>query len=101
MYIITNLCTFPVSPVGSVKITPSGNIFPSLNSTVNLTCVAEGGPNNRFVWRRNGEIVSNNASLELTVITSSDGGMYECTVTNDAGSGTATTLVGMCCIQSW
>ena len=89
---------FTVSPLGSVEIMPSENTFPSLNSTVNLTCAADGGPNNRFVWRRNGTVVSNSARLELTVNTSSDGGMYECTVTNGAGSGTETTLVGMCCV---
>ena len=38
-------------------------------------------------------IVSNSSVLELTMITGSDGGVYECTVTNDAGSGAASTSV--------
>ena len=82
-----------VSPAGSVSIIPFDNVFTNFNSTVSLTCLAQGGPDNMFVWRRQGMIVSNSIVLELTMITGSDGGVYECTVTNDAGSGAASTSV--------
>ena len=72
---------------------PSGNVLTSFSSTVSITCTAQGGPDNMFVWRRQGMIVSNSSVLELTMITGSDGGVYECTVTNDAGSDTASTTV--------
>ena len=41
-------------------------------------------------------IVSNSSVLEFTMITGSDGGVYECTVTNDAGSAAVNiTVTGM------
>ena len=70
-------------------------VLTNFNSTENITCTAKGGPNNMFQWRRQGiaPVISNNSVLELTMITGSDGGVYECTVTNDAGSDTNSTLV--------
>ena len=82
-----------VSPAGSVFVSPFGNVLTKFNSTVSLTCLAQGGPNNMFEWSKQGMTVSNGDVLELTMITGSDGGTYQCTVTNDAGSGTATTSV--------
>ena len=38
-------------------------------------------------------IISNSDVLELIMITGSDGGLYVCNVTNDAGYGTANTSV--------
>ena len=87
-----------VSPQDSVIVSPFGDILTSFNSTVSITCGAQGGPNNMFEWRQfpQGVIVSNSDVLELTMITGSDGGVYQCTVTNDAGSGTAnTSVIGM------
>ena len=46
-----------------------------------------------FEWSKQGMIISYSDILELTMITGSDSGTYQCTVTNDAGSDTATTLV--------
>ena len=93
---LTNVYISVVSPEGSVLILPFGSVLTNFNSTVSLTCTAQGGPNNMFVWRRQGMIVSNSSVLELTMITGSDGGVYECTVTNDAGSGAASTsVIGM------
>ena len=84
------------SPQGSVFIIPPGNVLTSFNSTVNITCTALGGPNNMFEWSKQGVIVSNSDVLELTMITDSDGGLYVCNVTNDAGSDVAnTSIVGM------
>ena len=93
-YVFGHLSTiFVVSPAGSVFVLPFENVLTSFNSTVNITCSAQGGPNNMFEWSKQGVIVSNNDVLELTMITGSDGGLYVCNVTNDAGSDTASTSV--------
>ena len=85
-----------MSPQGSVFIVPPGDVLTSFNSTETITCLAQGGPNNMFEWSKQGVIVSNSDVLVLTMITGSDGGLYVCTVTNDAGSDTATTrVIGM------
>ena len=70
-------------------------VLTNFNSTESITCTADGGPDNMFEWRRQGmaSVITSNSILELTMITGSDGGVYECTVTNDAGSGTASTSV--------
>ena len=95
-HLLINSYIAVVSPQGSVFITPPGNVLTSFNSTVSLTCSAQGGPNNMFEWSKQGVIVSNSDVLELTMITGSDGGVYQCTVTNDAGSDTASTsVIGM------
>ena len=84
-----------MSPQDSVLTFPPV-ILTDFNSTVSLTCTAQGGPNNMFEWSKLGVIVSNNDVLELTMITGSDGGVYQCTVTNDAGSGAnSTSVIGM------
>ena len=96
---LTNSYISVVSPEGGVLIFPFGDILTNFSSTVNLTCIAQGSPDDMFVWRKEGMIVSNNSVLELTMITGSDGGVYECTVTNDAGSGMSNiTVFGMCYI---
>ena len=95
-HLLTSSCITLVSPQGSIFIISPGNVLTSFNSTVSLTCTALGGPNNMFEWSRLGVIVSNSDVLELTMITGSDGGVYQCAVTNDAGSGTAnTSVIGM------
>ena len=83
-----------VSPKGTV-IT-SEDILSTFNSSVNITCNAGGGPNNVYQWRKQGELIPNNAQLHFQSVRGSDGGVYQCTVTNAAGSGTASThLYGM------
>ena len=76
-----------VSPEGSVQISPM-NILTNFNSNENLTCSAEGGPNNVFEWRQNGVVISetNDPILSFPMVTGSDGGVYQCTVTNAAGN---------------
>ena len=85
-----------VSPQGSVMISPL-NITTSVNSSVNITCSGDGGPNNMFEWRKQGTVVvSNNAVLEFPMITGTDGAIYECTVSNAAGNETRdVTVTGM------
>ena len=85
-----------VSPQGSVSVSPPGNILTAVNIKVTLTCIAQGGPNNMFKWRRQGVVISNDPVLSIPMVTGSDGGVYQCTVSNDAGSDTATTtIIGM------
>ena len=86
----TTYLLFLVSP-GAVVVT--SDIFATVNSTVELTCSAEGGPNNMFVWRRQGVVISNNPVLSIPMVTGSDGGIYQCTVSNAAGNDFATTSV--------
>ena len=93
---VSKFYDFVVSPAGSVSVIPSGDIHTRFNLTVSLRCIAQGGPNNMFEWRKQEMIVSNSDVLELTMITGSDGGIYHCTVTNDAGSDTASiSVIGM------
>jgi protein tyrosine phosphatase len=85
-----------VSPLGSVFITPQTNN--SFNgSLVTLTCNARGGPSNTFTWTylRTEEVVSNQSVYEF-VSDVSTGGIYQCSVQNEAGSdnNTATVNVG-------
>ena len=87
-----------VSPEGSVVI-PVGEVLTSFNSTVTLPCTAQGGPNNMFQWSKQGIVIYNGSQLEITMITGTDAGMYQCIVTNDAGSDDASVLlIGMCYI---
>ena len=81
-----------MSPADSVMI-DHPTVLTNFNSTENITCLADGGPNNMFEWRKQGVIVSNRDVLQLTMIIGSDDGTYQCTVTNDAGSDTASTIV--------
>ena len=94
---VTNNIFDVVSPDGSVDISPV-NITTTVNSTENITCSAEGGPNNMFEWSKQGTgFVSNNAVLEFPMITGTDGAVYECTVSNAAGNETRNvTLTGKC-----
>ena len=87
--------------MGNVMTLPSGNILANFNSTVSINCSGEGGPNNMFEWSKQGAgVVSNNAVLEFPMITSTDGAVYECTVSNAAGSDVASVLLtGMCYIS--
>ena len=75
-----------VSPFGSVSITQQHSI-----STVILTCAANGGPNNRFQWTElsTGTVLSNSAVYYLTTGNNARS-IYQCTVFNKAGNGTAT-----------
>ena len=50
-----------------------------------------------FEWRKQGEgVVSNDAVLQFSMITGTDGSVYECTVSNVAGNETRNvTVTGM------
>ena len=52
-----------------------------------------GGPGNVFQWEKDGEVVTNDSILTLMDIDTSSGGSYTCTVSNLAGSDSATTTL--------
>ena len=60
------------------------------NDSGNATfmCMALGGPENMFSWTkvRDNAVVVNESELMLVDIMASDGGVYQCSVENQAGS---------------
>ena len=89
-FVIKLNCFYTVSPQGSVIIRTEEQI-PNLGENITLTCLGLGGPNNSFAWERNGEAISeeNENQLILTNFNTSSGGVYTCTISNAAGSGSA------------
>ena len=81
-----------MSPIRSVIVSPVITIT-SANATEILICLSQGGPNNMYQWRKQGITISNNSVLNISMITGSDSGVYECTVSNAAGNDTATALL--------
>ena len=85
------------------SITLKGNNFVEQGEQLKLTCTAEGGPNNEHIWMLNGEVINDRdglfqittvinktSSVSMLSVSSIDAathqGMYECNVTNMAGS---------------
>ena len=60
-----------------------------------LICMGQGGPNNSYAWERNGKVLNNENKNKLTLMIgiSSSGGLYRCTVSNAAGSDSASTIL--------
>ena len=55
-----------------------------------LNCTASGGPANMFLWYKDDVLLQrNNNILNITTVSASDGGLYECVVNNTAGNSTA------------
>ena len=69
----------------------SFNIAP-LGDNVTLQCTNNGGPNNTYAWRKDGLLLISEASdtLNLTSVNPSSAGLYNCTVSNPAGSDSST-----------
>lgn len=66
--------------------------------TLTLVCSSQGGPGNTFKWTQlsTGIQVSSEDSLTIHVSSGDDGGVYRCSVENDAGSDTAdATIIGI------
>ena len=66
-------------------------------NTEELVCTAQGGPGNTFTWTQQDDssVVSTEAAINVTVGNASVGGIYQCTVMNNAGNDTTqTTLNG-------
>ena len=85
-----------------------GNLLHSQGSQLTLNCTSEGGPQLQYIWVLLGNIISNSSMLIIDNVTTTDGGNYTCTVTNDAGSSDAIvtvysksfliTINGVCCV---
>ena len=80
-----------VSPEGTVSVTE--DILTTHNSSVNMTCTAGGGPDNAYKWRKQGDLISSDPRLYFQSITGSDGGVYQCTVINEAGGDTSSVFL--------
>ena len=72
----------------------------TVDSTLNLTCLASGDPFPQISWFKDGwrnisraRITQRNTSLVIMNVTISDEGIYECRVNNRAGDDTSTAKV--------
>lgn len=64
-----------------------------MGNYVTLLCTAKGGPDNFFQWERNGTVIGNNSNVTLVAVDASHGGDYTCTVSNTAGTESASTML--------
>lgn len=87
-----NLTLFTVSPEDSVAVSPL-DIISSLGDSVMFVCTAMGGPGTSFEWLLNGTFIGNNSVLNLEKIDALYGGNYTCTVSNAAGTDSASTML--------
>ena len=64
-----------------------------MTQNATIECEVYGGPNISYRWQFNGMDIAGQVYqiLMLPNVTTSDGGVYTCTVSNTAGSGTAST----------
>ena len=64
-------------------------------NVLTLNCTASGGSNNMFLWYKNDVLLEGNANniLNITAVSATDGGLYECVVNNTAGNSTANITV--------
>lgn len=85
---------YAVSPEGSVEVSPVDPVLPHGNFVV-FNCTSRGGPNNFISWTYNGNqiITEGPSNLLYRFVSVSNSGEYTCTVSNDAGSGRATTTL--------
>ena len=86
-----------VSPAGSVTVQPTDITIPYYGDAL-FNCSGQGGPNNLYSWIHlsSGESVSNESELIIEIATLKDAGVYQCTVSNNAGKeNTTANLNGM------
>ena len=86
------MLSLTVSPEGSAVVSPL-DIVSSLGDSVTYICTAMGGPDISYQWEINGTIVGNDSVLYLVAIDASYGGNYTCTVSNVAGTDSASTTL--------
>ena len=77
---------FTVSPVGSVTVDPVDLTVYYADDAV-FNCSSQGGPNNEYLWTHlsTGDIVGSEPDLFVNMTMLSDGGTYQCSVSNLAG----------------
>lgn len=73
-------------------ISPLKSIACSLNARINLTCEATGTPEPKVTWFRNGQLLSNNYTMQISENVLSihsfdinDEGVYQCFAQSSAG----------------
>ena len=90
---LKNCCLSPVSPEGSVVVSPINETF-NQGDNVTFTCSACGGPGKTFQWLRNGTELINETSEMFVIfgITFMDGDEYTCMVSNAAGNESISTF---------
>ena len=102
LYELATSTIIAVSPEGSIQINPTA-INGNDSGVATFTCMAFGGPGNMFSWTkvRDNRNITNNSELMLVDLMASDGGVYQCTVENLAGSENDTvTLNGNHCYSN-
>ena len=67
----------------------------SFSDVIILECTSSGGPNNTYAWVKDEIVLDDEASDSLTQIidSASSGGNYTCTISNAAGSDSASTTL--------
>ena len=80
----------PVAPY-NVEITGTRRYL--YGSDIELNCTSEGGHQLEYIWIFLDITIDNDAMLNISSATVSNGGNYICNVTNDAGSDINTTTV--------
>ena len=58
-----------------------------------LDCTAAGGPANMYRWFKDDMLFDNDSVVNITSVEATDGGLYECRVSNDAGNSTASVTI--------
>ena len=88
------LVHFPVSPEGSVAVSPSMDIT-SIRGNLTFSCFVQGGPNNEYQWQHDGVDLINKTvnTLNMDDIGAVNGGNYTCAVSNAAGNDSATAIL--------
>lgn len=73
---------------GGVEINALPSDEANFGDTVILVCENLGGPNNTYLWFKDGQVFYNESESNLTLIAvnSTHGGQYTCMVSNPAGS---------------
>ena len=90
-----------VSPFGGVSIEPPvANV--SFKGNATFECSSGGGPDNEFQWinLQTGDIVHIGPQLNIDSVIFTDGGEYECQVSNIAGFGSAVAALNSMYAQS-
>ena len=58
-----------------------------------LDCTAAGGPANMYRWFKDNMLFDNDSVVNITNVEATDGGLYECRVSNDAGNSTTSVTI--------
>ena len=90
------LLLISVSP-DKVEVTALPSDIANFRDKVVLTCTNLGGPNNTYIWLKDGQEVDDEtgSNLTLTRVNSTHGGEYTCVVTNSAGRENKTVILNI------